>query len=115
MNFAAALLLLCTASTSPPPSCFAVAAHRAPDAWLAQDKVRHGLAAYAVVAFSYGGARALGAEDATALFIAAGASAAASIGKEWLDARRGGFASMRDLVWDAAGIAAALLVMREMR
>lgn len=116
MNFAAAVLLLCTASTAPPPACFAVSARQEPrDAWIAPDKVRHGLAAYAVVAFSYGGLRALGTEDATTLLVAAGAGAAASLGKEWLDARAGGSASVRDLVWDAAGIAAALLLMREMR
>lgn len=110
MSLTAALLLLCLAG----PPVRAEPAAQVADAWLASDKIRHGFGAYAATAFTFAGARLVFDRDA-ALGMAAAAAVAASIGKEWLDARRGGRASVRDLVWDAAGIAAALLLLRATR
>ena len=113
MTFVASLLLLCV---QPHTAIRCIEPPRqAQDAWVAPDKLRHFAGAYAVTAFTHAVVRSVTDDDGATLALAAAAGVAASIGKEWLDARRGGAASLRDLVWDAAGIAAALLLMREMQ
>jgi uncharacterized protein YfiM (DUF2279 family) len=85
------------------------------DRWFGEDKLRHFFASYAVAAVGYGSARLVGIESDAALSLATGGAAVASIGKEWADVRRGGPFSLKDLVYDAAGIAVALGILRNAR
>jgi uncharacterized protein YfiM (DUF2279 family) len=85
------------------------------DGWFGEDKLRHFLASYAVAAVGYGSARLVGIEPDAALALATGGAVAAGIGKEWADVRRGGPFSLKDLVYDAAGIAVALGILRNTR
>jgi uncharacterized protein YfiM (DUF2279 family) len=85
------------------------------DRWFGEDKLRHFFASYAVAAVGYGSARLVGIESDAALSLATGGAVVASIGKEWADVRRGGPFSLKDLVYDAAGIAVALGILRNTR
>jgi uncharacterized protein YfiM (DUF2279 family) len=60
----------------------------------------------------YSAVRATGASHGTSLVVATGITAAVSIGKEAWDAHSGGTPSLRDLTWDAAGAAAATLLLQ---
>lgn len=77
----------------------------APDRWLGADKLRHLALAGLAESVAFGGARVAGAGRRGALVVGIGVGAAVSVGKELVDRRRGGRASVRDLVWDAAGLA----------
>jgi uncharacterized protein YfiM (DUF2279 family) len=83
-----------------------------PDRWFGSDKLRHFFLSFGTTAFALAGAEASGAGDA-ARWIAPAVAGAAGIGKELSDHARGWGFSLRDLVWDAAGVAAALLVLRD--
>lgn len=85
------------------------------DAWFGSDKFQHFWMSYAVTAFAFGGLRAAGADADTALKAALPVAAAAGIGKEVHDRRRGQIFSLRDLVADGLGIAAAYFFLREVR
>ena len=93
----------------------AVAPPQISDRWFAEDKVRHFAMAFATTSFGHAGARALGADARTATALGAAATVAASIGKEIFDRRVGGIFSYRDLVWDAAGILAAAVLLGNAR
>ena len=80
-------------------------APRAPDRWLGTDKLRHFVLAGLIQGVTFGSATAAGVRQAPALAAASVVTAAASVGKEVHDRRRGGRVSGRDLVWDAAGAA----------
>ena len=82
-----------------------------PDRWFGSDKLRHFFLSFGVTGFAFAGTRAAGAGEA-ADWIAPALAASAGFGKELDDHRRGWGFSLRDLVWDAAGIAAAVLVMK---
>lgn len=82
-----------------------------PDPWWAEDKFRHFAASFVVTSLSASAARAAGADRPQSLYVGAGVAATSGIAKEIDDRRRGGIFSLRDLVWDAVGIAAALLVL----
>jgi hypothetical protein len=85
------------------------------DPWLGADKFRHAGMSFAITAYGFGAARAAGADRGAALYIALPVAAAAGIGKEVHDRGRGGVFSIRDLVADAVGVAAAWLFLREVR
>jgi uncharacterized protein YfiM (DUF2279 family) len=85
------------------------------DPWFAEDKLKHYFMSLAATNLAYGGARLVGLERRPALFAAAGAAGAAGLWKEWYDHRRGGLFSVRDLVWDAAGVATGVVAMRATR
>lgn len=85
------------------------------DAWLGADKFQHFWMSYAVTAFAFGALRAAGADSETALHAAMPVAAVAGIGKEVHDRRRGEIFSLRDLVADGLGIAAAYFLLREVR
>ena len=85
------------------------------DRWFGEDKLRHFFASYAVAAVGYGSARLVGIESDAALSLGIGGAVVAGIGKEWVDVRRGGPFSLKDLVYDAAGIAVALAILRNTR
>lgn len=77
------------------------------DAWLGADKFKHAGMSYAITAFSFA------ATDSEQAAIASGA--VAGILKEILDRRRGALFSVRDLIWDAAGIALGYAVIKQTR
>lgn len=83
-----------------------------PDAWFGRDKVRHFGASTAIQLLGYGSLRLLGASSGASIVGATVITATAGIGKELHDSRRGGEASMRDLVWDGAGAVAGIGLAR---
>jgi uncharacterized protein YfiM (DUF2279 family) len=95
----------------PPPA----AVRGGTDAWLGSDKFQHFWLSYATAAFTFAGVRSASGDSGTALWIALPVAAAAGVGKEVHDRRRGGIFSMRDLVADALGIGAAYFLLREVR
>ena len=81
------------------------------DRWFGTDKVKHFLTSAFVQSATYATLQAAGVERGTALAGASVVTLSVGVGKEWLDRRRGGAFSGRDLVWDAAGAGAATLVL----
>ena len=77
------------------------------DAWLGADKFKHAGMSYAITAFSFA------ATDSEEAAIASGA--VAGILKEVMDRRRGSLFSVRDLFWDAAGIALGYAIIKQTR
>lgn len=74
------------------------------DRWLAEDKGRHFAMSFAVTGMGYGAAR-LATSPTAARSAAAGVAVLLGIGKEIVDARQGRTFSLKDLAWDAAGVA----------
>lgn len=84
------------------------------DDWFGEDKFRHFGASFAGTAFAYAAARTV--IDPDPAFAAAGLAAfAAGVAKEIHDDRRGQFFSLRDLLWDGAGVALGLLLVYNTR
>jgi uncharacterized protein YfiM (DUF2279 family) len=108
-------MTLAAPSTGVPEAAPVIAAPQPADPWLGADKFRHAGMSFAITAYGYGAARAAGADRGAALYIALPVAAAAGVGKEIHDHRRGGVFSIRDLVADAVGVAAAWLFLREVR
>jgi uncharacterized protein YfiM (DUF2279 family) len=79
------------------------------------DKVQHFAMTYAVTAFTYAAARSADVGRSDAIGVAAVAAAAAGVGKEVLDRRRGGAFSVSDLIADALGGVAAYSLMKQVR
>lgn len=87
-------------------------AQRQADRWYGEDKVRHTGASAAITAIGYGGARiALDADESVG--VAIGAAAVAGLLREIHDWRLGKPFSVKDLAWDALGIAAGYFWIRE--
>lgn len=97
--------------------CLSLTGGAAPDdRWLAEDKFKHFFNSYVVTVLGAAGARAAGLDARQSLAVGAGVGAAAGVWKEIRDARTpGGSASVRDLVWDFAGVAAAVAVGAQAR
>lgn len=87
----------------------------APDAWLAEDKARHLFASLALTAVAFGGARAVGIEWPDAGIAAAVVAGGAGLAKEFSDRARGRPFSVRDLVWDAAGVGVGVALAERAR
>jgi uncharacterized protein YfiM (DUF2279 family) len=85
------------------------------DAWFGNDKFRHFWMSYGATAFTFAAVRGAGVDAETALWVSLPVAAVAGIGKEVLDRRRGGIFSVRDLVADGLGLAAAYFLLREVR
>jgi len=94
-----------------PAAAQRVAPPRFQDAWWGEDKVRHLGASAAITAVAYGGSRVVLGRDES-IGVAIGAAAVAGLLREIHDGRDGRF-SYKDLVWDALGIAAGYLWIRE--
>jgi len=82
-----------------------------PDRWFGSDKLKHFFLSFGTTGFAWAGAGTVGAGDAAG-WIAPAVAGLAGIGKELSDRSRGWGFSLRDLAWDAAGVAAALLALR---
>lgn len=80
-----------------------------PDRWLAEDKARHFFLSFAAASMAHGAARAAGLEDGAALAGAGALALGLGVWKELRDrGMEGETASLKDLVWDGLGVAAAL-------
>lgn len=124
-GLAAALALAAARPDSlrpPPPVDSAAVAARggagagAADPWIGTDKVKHFVLAGFAESVAFAAARTAGAARRPALAVGAAVGLAVSVGKELADRGGRGQPSVRDLAWDAAGIAAyAVLLARTPR
>lgn len=97
-------LLLCFAFSIGGPS-------PPPDRWLGEDKLRHFFTSFVATSLATSVARAAGAERDVSIAIGVTAGSVSGVWKEVRDLRDpSGRASVRDLVWDAAGVGAAAAV-----
>ncbi|HEX6926194.1 MAG TPA: hypothetical protein VF167_12305 [Longimicrobiaceae bacterium] len=96
--------------------CLSLSPQEPPDHWFAEDKVKHFFTSFAATTISASGARMLGLDARAAAYAGAGAAGALGLWKEVRDSRvPGATASIKDLVWDGAGIAAGTAVMLQVR
>lgn len=108
MNSCVLAIALALGCTQPQDT---VPAPHAPDRWLAEDKLKHFTLSFAAAQMSYGGARIVLDRDA-ALPTAAGTALLLGLAKEVRDVHAGGRFSLKDLAWDAAGVALAVAFAR---
>jgi uncharacterized protein YfiM (DUF2279 family) len=114
------LALILAMSLQPGPASTAkplpvLAGTRPGDAWIAEDKLKHGFMSLAVVGFTQAGARTVGFDQSAAAVMGVAVGAIAGLGKEWYDRRHGRPFSYRDLIWDSIGIAAGAWVAGNIR
>lgn len=101
----------CASSTA---STVAAAVAPAADRWIAEDKARHFALSFAATSMAYGGAR-LALDPQPGRRAAAGVALLLGVGKELVDLRNGGPFSLKDLAWDAAGVALGSLLAQQIR
>jgi uncharacterized protein YfiM (DUF2279 family) len=89
--------------------------HGGGDRWFASDKVKHFFMAAFVESGSFSALRLTGMHRTPAFNASIGVAAGVSVGKEVYDRLAGGDPSLKDLTWDAAGIAAAGAVLHQTR
>lgn len=107
MNAGALVLCLCLSFAT---------GERPRDPWVAEDKLMHFAASFAATSLGASAARSAGLQPGPS--VAAGAAFAGGLGvwKEIRDrSRPPGFFSYRDLLWNAAGIGAAVGIMQQVR
>jgi uncharacterized protein YfiM (DUF2279 family) len=80
-----------------------------------EDKVQHFLMSYAIASFTYSAARAAGLDRDPALGGAMAGSLIAGAAKELVDRRTGGDPSFGDFFADLLGVAAAYIMLRQVR
>jgi putative lipoprotein len=86
------------------------------DPWFGTDKMKHFFLSALVQSLSYSVMQVTTKGSRSSLLLSASAaSAAAGIGKEIHDSRVKGEFSVRDLVWDAAGVGTASLMLSHTR
>lgn len=96
--------------------CLSIGAQPTRDRWIAEDKLKHFMASFVVTSIAASAARAGGAEPGQSAWIGAGVGASVGIWKEIRDGTHPGHsASVRDLVWDFAGVGASVAFMRHTR
>ena len=79
------------------------------------DKVKHFFIAGFVETMTFAGLEAAGAKKSPARTAAIGTTVVVSFGREIHDRRKKGLFSVKDLLWDALGAGAALLVINKTR
>ena len=84
---------------------------RVKDSIVGIDKLKHFLLSGFVESVTFAGLQAAGANRSASLAGAAGAAATIAIGREVHDRRVTGLFSFGDLVWDALGAGAAMLIL----
>jgi uncharacterized protein YfiM (DUF2279 family) len=87
--------------------------HHGGDRWFSADKAKHFFTAAFVQSASFSAFRLAGVNVSGSIAGASALTAAVSIGKEAHDLRTGGDASVKDLVWDAAGAAGASVLLHQ--
>jgi uncharacterized protein YfiM (DUF2279 family) len=96
--------------------CFSLSGAEPVDRWVAEDKFKHFFTSFAVTSLAAAGARATGLDASQSLAAGVAVGAGAGIWKEIRDHRIPGHsASVRDLVWDFAGVGAAAAVISQAR
>ena len=85
------------------------------DSWFGTDKVKHFFMSAFVQSAAFSAARAVGASNSNAQLVGGIATGAIGIGREVHDRRVGKIFSIKDLAWDAAGGAAAGVLLRRTR
>lgn len=95
------------------PYLFVISLSLPSDSWFGIDKVKHFLVSAVMQGISYNVLRQHGVRHDRALVGATFVTGAASLGKEYVDRRRVGLFSTRDLVWDAAGAATATIILHQ--
>jgi uncharacterized protein YfiM (DUF2279 family) len=85
------------------------------DRWFGEDKQRHFAMSFFVTSFGHAAARMAGLDADVATLSGVVVAGAAGLGKEIHDRRGGGIFSVKDLVWDAAGIAVGAVLVRQAR
>ncbi len=83
-----------------------------PDRWFGADKLKHFVVSALAQSVAFGALQYAGASHRVAVGGSLAAGATLGLGRELHDRRVGGPFSVRDLTWDAAGLAAATLVVR---
>lgn len=83
------------------------------DPWFGRDKALHFVASAAIQGATHAVLRARGLDYGPASRSAAAVTLSIGVGKEWWDKRRGGDPSVRDIAWDAAGVTAAAVGVRQ--
>ena len=86
---------------------------KGPDPWLSPDKAKHFFASVFVESVSFSVLRASHASRSTALAGATIFSLGVGAGREIYDYYHPGTPSLKDLAWDAAGIAAAAIALHQ--
>lgn len=86
---------------------------KAADPAFGVDKVKHFFMAGFVESMTFAGLQAAGSNRSPAKAAAITAAAVASFGREIHDKKTKGLFSVRDLIWDAIGASAALLVINK--
>ena len=89
-------------------------AQQSPDKWIAEDKLKHFAFSYMITSISAGAARTVTGRDESVL-IGASLGLLAGIAKELYDKKNNRSASFKDLIWDALGITAGVLVAQQAR
>ena len=84
------------------------------DRWVAEDKAQHFAMSFAATGMAYGAARSL-FEPGTARPVALSLAGLLGVGKEVADALRGRPFSLKDLAWDAAGVALGYAFVQQIR
>lgn len=84
------------------------------DPWIGEDKLRHLALSFAATEMTYGSARFILDHD-TAVPVAATTALALGLAKELRDRREGRTFSTRDLVWNVAGVALGVALVRSTR
>lgn len=87
--------------------------HPGGDRWFSPDKAKHFFMAAFVQSASFSVLRSARVRWSGSIAGASAVTAAVSFGKEVHDARTGGDASVKDLVWDAGGAAGATVLLRQ--
>jgi uncharacterized protein YfiM (DUF2279 family) len=99
--------------------CLALSGHRTPppgDRVFGEDKLQHFFVSVLATSLAAGTARAAGLDGDASLRIGAGAGLALGVAKELHDLNRPDeTASLLDLAWDAAGVAAATALVAQTR
>ena len=84
-----------------------------PDPWFSPDKAKHFFVSMFVESFSFSVLRAAHANRGASLAGAAALTAGVGVGREIYDYYHPGTPSVKDLTWDAAGIATAAMVLHQ--
>ena len=86
---------------------------RAPDEWLARDKVKHFVVSAVIQSAGHSVLRANGYDYREAAWTAGAITLTVGVGKEIWDVRRGSYFSWKDLGADALGGGTGAVVMRQ--
>jgi putative lipoprotein len=82
------------------------------DSWFGSDKIKHFLMSAFIQSLTFGGLQYAGANRNAAFLGSIGVTAAFGVGKEFHDKRIGEPFSLHDIVWDAGGAGAAIMMLR---